>query len=623
MQTKTIANRHAVRLFVAAIVLIAFGGCNTAEQLAGDRGNGTPSPTGNFDSAAPNAPGAGEAAEIARDIEEADVVKVAGSFIYVLNPYKGLIIVDASNPDAPTVRGSLDLRGRGVEMYVVGQRVFVVLSADVGYGYAEGGGGIATDLVAPGRPTVLPPPPDFTGSQLAIINVADPAAPSSLGKINLAGYANASRRVGNVIYVIGNTSQGYYYYADPQNAPINEGFVASINVADPNNIIPVEREVFSGSGLLLHVSESALFAADQRFDPNLGASTTHIQYADISDPTGAIELRGGVDVPGFIRNRFYMDDFEGVLRVATESNGFGFRQVRVYTYDLADPDHITSLGQADIIQDESLEAVRFDGPRGYAVTFLRVDPLFVLDLSDPAHPAVTGNLVVPGFSTHIEPRGERLIAVGIDDTDGRRPAVAYYNVADPANPGEIGRVVLGPPGSFTDSDATWDEKAFKIVDELGLIAIPFQHIDPSTIPPGPIPLDAVAVRENPIGCLNAVQLLDFSDSGLTRRGWFEHSGRVNRVGTIANRLFAVSAAGLQTVNIDNRDEPAKAGEADFFSDQDMSLYSGDCGYIYFDGFPAGNNWFDVFVNGRLCGSIGIVPVAAIVAGLTFVRRRSR
>src|SRR5262249_5320161 len=184
-------------------------------------------------------------------------------------------------------------------------------------------------------PISQPPPPDFTGSQLAIIDISNPAAPAMLGKINLVGYANASRRVGDVIYVIGNTAAGIGYYADPQSAPVDEGFVASVNIADPANIIPVERKTFSGQGLLLHASTSALFAAAQTYDPNAGETNTNIQYVDISDPAGAIALRGSVAVPGYMRNRFYMDDFDGVLRAATESNGFGFQKARVFTYDLA------------------------------------------------------------------------------------------------------------------------------------------------------------------------------------------------------------------------------------------------------------------------------------------------
>ena len=210
-----------------------------------------------------------------------------------------------------------------------------------------------------------------------------------------------------------------------------------------------------------------------------------MQYADISDPGGEITLRDDWMVPGHIRNRFYMDDHQGTFRITTESGGFGFREVRLYTYDLADPDAVTALGDTLIIQGESLEAVRYDGDRAYAVTFLRIDPLFVIDLSDPANPAVRGELEVPGFSTHLEPRGDRLIAVGIDDTQGRRPAVAYYDVSDPANPSQIGRVILGPPFSFTESDAVYDEKAFKIIDDLNLILIPFSHVEFDVIEPGP------------------------------------------------------------------------------------------------------------------------------------------
>lgn len=625
MNTRFASRVQAVITIVGCMAVALGSGCNTSVPLGAGFGN---QPT-RQDANSP-APGAGSE-QIARDIEEADVVKVAGSHIYVLNPYKGLIIVNASNPDAPAVVGRLDLRGRGVEMYVVGQRVYVILSADFGY-YPPGD---VVPLPASGR--VLPPAPDFSGSQLGVIDVSDPAHPTLRDKLNLVGYASASRRVGDVIYVIGSTDAGYYFYAAQENAPLNRGFVASINVADPDNVVAVERETFSGNGLLLHVSQTALFAASQSWDPNAGQSFTNIQYVDISDPAGQVAVRGSVRVPGFIRNRFYMDDWNGALRVASELNGFGSRQVRLHTYSLANPDNIQPLGQVNIIRGESLEAVRFDGARGYAVTFLRVDPLFVLDLTDPANPAVTGQLKVPGYSTHIEPRGERLIAVGIDDTNGQRPAVTYYDVSDPANPTELSRVVLGPPGSFTESDATYDEKAFKIVDELGLIVIPFRHADPYT---GPFPLPGVAPGGNTTtfstrdgngrGCTNGVQLVEFSDAGLSKRGYFDHRGKVNRVGVIGPRLFAVSTAALQTVNITNRDQPAMAGEAPFFPAAEMALYADDCGY-YFP-FPVDPNppiiiidpaairaLFEALADSGLCGTVSVVPMSGMLLGMWLMR----
>lgn len=595
-----------------------------------------------------------------RDIEEADIIKIVGDTLYALNRYKGLLIVDVADPDAPALIGTLDLKGRGVEMYVVGTQAFVLLSADYYY-YAydvavAGGGTVAVEdaglSIAADGP--IPPQPDFEGSQLAVVDVSDPAAPAVEGKINLVGFANESRRVGNVIYVIGTNLNRYMYFAESDTA--GTGFVASINVADPGNIEAVERKEISGQGLHMHASDSTIFAGSQFYDSNASQSYTRVQVIDISDAAGAIALRDAFDVPGNIRNRFYMDDYDGTFRIATESWGFGFQEVRLFTYDLADLDDVQPLGETQIIQNESLEAVRFDGVRGYAVTFLRVDPLFVIDLSDPANPQVTGELEVPGFSTHIEPRGNRLIAVGIDDTDGNRPAVAYYDVEDPANPTQLGRVILGPPGSYTSSEATYDEKAFKIVDELGLIAIPFYHIDynsvvpvtdvvepgtPDVLPaPGAEP--GAAARDDAFAptpkCTSGVQLIDFSDSALTARGAFDTRGVVSRVGVLGDRVFALSESSLQTFDINDRDAPQLRGDLGFFSAEEMVMFD-QCGYygwpFEFDrgfGGSDGGDIFFLFDEGAMralfdmlgsCGAMGGAAAFMTVGGMFVMSRRLR
>lgn len=638
---------------VLALALIAAPGCGTSSTGAlaeGDDFSGNGQPTAPRDeglpAAAPSVDGeaAADATDLLRDIEEADIVKTVGDKLYALNQYKGLLIVDMSDPDAPNLLGSLDLRGRGVEMYVVGTQAYVVLSADFYYYALEG------DAVPPSEPNAasspgssgaspgvaLPPQPDFDGSRLAVIDVSDPTTPASKGKINLVGFASESRRVGNIIYVVGQNFIPYYFAADSSNNPQNgnQGFVASVSVADPDDVVAIERKTFPGDALNIHVSQTTLFAAGRDYDFNNGEALTNIQIIDISDPAGAITLRDAFSVPGGIRNRFYMDDYNDVFRIATESFGFGFAQVRLFTYDIADLDDVQLLGQTQIIDNESLQAVRFDGPRGYAVTFLQVDPLFVLDLSDPANPAVTGHLEVPGFSTHLEPRGNRLLAMGIDDTDGNRPAVAYYDVEDPANPTQLGRVILGPPGSFTESQAVYDEKAFKIVDALGLIAVPFNYTiynGPTPGGPGqPIPMDdavsssdAIASDSKP-DCKNGVQLVDFSDSALTQRGWFPQDGRVSRVGVIGDRLFSLSDLTLQTVDISNRDKPAKAGEAAFFGDNERAYYD-NCSY-YFPVDWQGRNVNDGLgldqLFALLCGTTGVPAAGALSLGLCFLKFRS-
>lgn len=674
-----IAPRPSVRRLIAFFSIVAALGlfsqtaCDTTAQQQLDLGTGetngqqgagefagSPAPAAApLDGLASDDAAGGES--LTRDIEEADLVKIVGDKLYALNQYKGLLIVDVADADHPALLGSFDLRGRGVEMYIVGDRAFVLLSADYYYAYydfpvAEPGFGGGTDvaIAIDGRP--LPPQPEFDGSQLDVIDLSDPTAPASLGKINLVGYANESRRVGDVIYVIGSNLNQYYGYYGEDDSQTDQGFVASVNVADPADPKAVDRKNIPGNGQNMHVSTTAIYAASSRYDNNANQSVTGVQIVDISDAAGAIKLRGSFDVPGTIRNRFFMDAFDGAFRIVTESFGFGFQQVRLFTYDLADEDNVTPLGQVQIIQDESLEAVRFDGVRGYAVTFFRVDPLFVIDLSDAANPKVTGELEVPGFSTHIEPRGDRLIAVGIDDTDGNRPAVAYYDVSNPAAPTQLGRVILGPPGSYTTSEATYDEKAFKVIDELGLIVVPFHHfeydggfaIDPvepnfafedegdSSAPSVGATTVAADIAPDP-KCTNGVQLVDFSDTALTQRGMFETVGQANRVGAIGDRVFALSALGLQTVDITDRDNPKQAGAAMFFSAEEMQQVE-PC-YGYYDGpigFPIDTVvdqpvilFFDAEAVQALmsalqtCGAVPGATALMIPAAMMFMRRRIR
>ena len=611
----------------------------------------------------------GSNGDVLRDIEEADVIKIVGDTLYALNPFKGLLVIDVTNPDMPEVIGQLDMGGRGVELYVVGDRAFVITSADSYYYY--GGGGI--DLPAVDGPSAVEPvvanvavdeisiaPPNFEGSRLAVIDLSDRTKPTEQGKINLVGYANESRRVGDVIYVIGTNINRYYGYYAPGSEQQDQGFVASINVADPADPQPVDRINIPGDGLYLHASDKAIYAAAYGYDADQGESITDVQIVDISDAAGAIALRDSFTVPGNIRNRFYMDAFDGAFRIVTESWGFGFQQVRLYTYDITDMDDVKPLADVAIIENESLEAVRFDGERGYAVTFLRVDPLFVLDLSNAAEPKVTGELEVPGWSTHIEPRGERLIAVGIDDTDGNRPAIAYYDVSDPTFPTQLSRVILGPPGSYTSSNATYDEKAFKIIDELGLIVMPYHYYDyneiivdnfgfegddvadedgapPPNVDPAP-PTTGVSSAQRLLAesrCTNGVQLVDFNDDGLTRRGNFEHIGEVNRVGVIGDRVFALSDIGLQTVNIDDRDNPKMAGMTTFFSDDEMANVDG-CGYFYGGPIPIDDIEIieeptGIFIDTETvavllsalqsCGAMGVLAMTATPIGMLLMRRR--
>ena len=100
--------------------------------------------------------------------------------------------------------------------------------------------------------------------------------------------------------------------------------------------------------------------------------------------------------------------------------------------------------------------VRFVGTRGYVVTFRQMDPLYVLDLSNPADPRTAGELEMPGFSDHLVPLpNQLLLGVGRDATLAGVPSgvkLALFDVADAAAPKVLASQVMGQAGSASTMD---------------------------------------------------------------------------------------------------------------------------------------------------------------------------
>src|ERR671910_211162 len=210
---------------------------------------------------------------------------------------------------------------------------------------------------------------------------------------------------------------------------------------------------------------------------------TDIHRFDISDPTRATyDMSGHVD--GQLLDQFAMDEHDGHLRVATttgqawiERGGAGESESHVVVLAprdgaLNEVGEVSGLGRGETIQ-----SVRFLGTVGYVVTFEQTDPLYTIDLSDPAAPRVAGQLKVLGYSAYLHPIGDgRLIGVGQDATeDGRQlgTQVALFDVRDPAAPTRVAQATL--PNS--SSGAEWDHHAFLWWPDASLVAIPVSAYD--------------------------------------------------------------------------------------------------------------------------------------------------
>ena len=214
----------------------------------------------------------------------------------------------------------------------------------------------------------------------------------------------------------------------------------------------------------------ALDELDERY-------TTSIHKFDISG-TGSAEYRASGSIDGHLLNQYSMDEYDGFLRVATTDGApWGSNDTtKSHIVVLAERDGVlVQAGEVgDMGKGESIYSVRFIGPAAYVVTFRQVDPLYVVDLSDPEAPRVSGELKINGYSSYLHPMGEgRLLGVGQDaDSDGRTTGAkaTLFDVSDPSNPTAISSWTLAD----AYSDVEWDQLAFLYWAPADVVVLPVQ-----------------------------------------------------------------------------------------------------------------------------------------------------
>jgi len=166
-------------------------------------------------------------------------------------------------------------------------------------------------------------------------------------------------------------------------------------------------------------------------------TSTDVVKVDVN--SFAVESLG--TVPGYLLNQFSLDEYDGNLRVASTISDGGWNSMGnendVYVLS-ADMDIVGSaLGMG---LDERIYSVRFIGDKGYVVTFRETDPFYVLDLSDPTKPAVTGELKIPGYSSYLHPiTNDLILGIGKEDSNVK---ASLFDVSDPYNPVEASKYLL-------------------------------------------------------------------------------------------------------------------------------------------------------------------------------------
>jgi uncharacterized secreted protein with C-terminal beta-propeller domain len=248
----------------------------------------------------------------------------------------------------------------------------------------------------------------------------------------------------------------------------------------------------------------------------------------ISVENGEIEYQASGEVLGYVLNQFSMDEYNGYFRIATTSGqvwGWNGATSKNNVYILNSDLNIVGRLE-NLAPGENIHSARFMGDRGYLVTFKKIDPLFVLDLSNPSDPRVLGQLKVTGYSDYLHPYDEtHIIGIGKETVEAEEGNFAWYqgikislfDVSDVENPIEIAKYEIGDRG--TDSPILTDHKAFLFDKSRNLLVIPVTvaQIDPSQYPGG-VPANAYG---NPVW--NGAYIFKISvEEGLILQGKITH-----------------------------------------------------------------------------------------------------
>ncbi|MEW6221948.1 MAG: beta-propeller domain-containing protein [Candidatus Hadarchaeota archaeon] len=413
-------------------------------------------------------------------VDEADIVKTDGRYIYIISG-NTVVILLAYPPEQARVLSRIELDGSPIEIFVNGDKLVVFEESWNSYNI-----GVMNSREAVA--VVIPPRWGWYRQQtiIRIYNISDRENPVLIEKIELSGTYFDSRMIGGYIYVVTNmpamldendvvilpaisssktvksvAATEIYYFDD---VPQYNTFAIIVAVDVKNAKMSEEKVILTTQANNMYVSTSNIYATYTIWEDGLEKTAVH----KIPMASGKIMYRGEAEVPGRVLNQFSMDEYRGYFRIATTTG---------YEWDDSARNHIYVLnGDLEIVgklenlaPTERIYSARFMGDRAYLVTFRRTDPLFVLDLSNPAAPRVLGELKIPGYSDYLHPYDSTHI-IGVGRGEWGEVKIALFDVSNPENPEEISKYEVGGWGN--DSYALQDHKAFLFSRAKNLLVMP-------------------------------------------------------------------------------------------------------------------------------------------------------
>jgi hypothetical protein len=535
-----------------------YAGQNSPDDRSGEgEGEGEPAPeAGDLDAGAGSADGE-------RSVEEGDIYRVMGNGLLAnLNAYRGLQLLDVSNPDAPAIVGRLQISGSPVEMYIDDDKAYILMNS--WYGYY----GVRDDLASFGQ---------LHGGVVASVDISDPTAPVLIDQAYVPGNILKSR------LTKGNISAALYVAASRYDQWQNDDGDWSWETRTTVKSFDVHTGAIVGKTELdlggyvtdIAATNRALMVAryDWSYDPvtdSYGGS--RVSLIDITSPDGTMVEGSDVEVAGYVETQFNMDLTGDVLRVASGSWWGSTTTNHIQTFDASSFDNLSLIDEVTFGDGEQLFATLFLEDRAFAVTYLRVDPFHAFSIDAAGNVTEESEFIVSGWNEFFRPviDDTRLIGIGVNDEEGRAMSVSLYDITDLTNPEPL-TARADVEQAWGWSEALWDHRAFSVIEgaansvgpngeaETGLVLLPFS-----------------GWSDEVNGYTAAVQIFTFSADSLTKRGLMNHGTPVRRSFNVEDGLTGnLSEMELSLFGTTDPDAPAERGRVELAPDYADVLVFGD------------------------------------------------
>ncbi|MCD9024962.1 beta-propeller domain-containing protein [Cohnella silvisoli] len=585
---------------------------------------------------ASSAPSAGESNGFSQTnvqvegVDEADWAKTDGKFIYQLSGSR-ILISDISNPSAPKLASTLEYMPGEMfnpqELYVDNKKLIVIgqnnSAIPMPVNFMEGGAAPQTSISSDAKMGIMPPR-DFRSTVLTkIYELSDSGQPKLIRETQLEGTYISSRKIDSALYVITNKNNYMYYpmtksttgtgnsspssefeplYGDSSKSsdlkklPLSDiryfpdssdNSILIIGVLDLDRPAQeMQVSAYLGSGQTIYASAKHLYVAIAKYIPKGDTYRQETQVYKFRLDQGNIVYIGEGSVPGTVLNQFAMDEHDSYFRIATTTgdtwaSGEGKSSNNLYMLD----EQMKTVGTlANLAPGERIYSTRFMGGRAYIVTFRNVDPLFAIDLRNPAKPTVLGQLKIPGYSDYLHPYDDNhLIGFGKETIEipskGSGPdatmafyqgmKIALFDVSDVSHPIEKFKETIGDRG--TNSELLSNHKALLFSKSKGLMAFP-------------------------------VELMEVKNKGTIEQGGFPEYGQFTYQGAYVYHVDLDKGFTLQgRITHLSQDDLIKSGQYGFDYGKSVRriLYAGDTLYTLSDRMLKANDMSSLKERGEL------------------------